>query len=94
MTMRRFFILLLLVHGSIHLLGFVKAFGFAHVDALRLPIGPIAGVGWLAAAGLYPVSAALFLVGHRVWWIPTGLGGVLYDFLRPAARLFFMRLRR
>ena len=51
-------VILLVVHGLIHLLGFVKAFGLAPVAQLTQPITRTAGAFWLAAAACW--SALVF----------------------------------
>ena len=65
----RFIVVVLLAgHGLIHLLGAAKGFGWAEVNQLPQPIGPAAGVLWLAAALLVLASAALLATGAPVWW--------------------------
>lgn len=59
----------LAVHGLIHLMGFAKAFGFAELPQLTQPISRAWGLAWLAAAILVLVSAAMFGVGHRRFWL-------------------------
>ena len=51
---------LLVVHGLLHSMGFVKAFGLAPVARLRQPIGRPLGILWLVA-GLAFVGAAVLL---------------------------------
>lgn len=63
---------LLVLHGALHLLGFVKGFGLAEVAALKLPIGRTAGALWLLAAASFAVSAAMLLAAPSRWWM-TGL---------------------
>jgi hypothetical protein len=53
------FILLVLLHGLIHLMGFAKAFDLASFEQLRVPISPAVGLLWLAAALLFVASALL-----------------------------------
>lgn len=72
--MRLFFVIFVLLHAAIHLLGFVKGVGWAAVPPLRQPIGPLAGVGWLAAALLLAASGALLWVDHARWWWVAALG--------------------
>jgi len=64
--MRITFAVLLVLHGAIHLLGFVKGFGLAEVAALKLPIGATTGVFWLLAALGFAASAAM-LFAASVW---------------------------
>ena len=67
---------LLWVHGLIHLLGLVKAFGWAEVRALRQPIGRPAGLLWALAAVLFLIATWTILGRSDRWWIPA-LAGVL-----------------
>jgi hypothetical protein len=67
------FVLFLIVHGAIHLLGVVKAFGWAPLSALTVPISRAAGVGWLVACVLFVTAAALVLTRPRAWWIVAAL---------------------
>lgn len=72
---------LLVVHGLITLLGFVKAFDLLPVPQLQTPISQPAGILWLAAALLLVGSGVALLVGARWWWVPAALGVVLAQIL-------------
>jgi hypothetical protein len=56
------------LHGSIHLMGFAKAFGFADLPQLAQPITRAAGMLWLAAAALFVATAVSIFVVPRWWW--------------------------
>lgn len=58
----------LVVHGLIHVLGFVKAFGLAALPQLTRPIPPAMGVVWLIAAVLFVLAGAALFVWPRWWW--------------------------
>lgn len=62
------FIVLLLGHGLIHLLGFLKAFDLAQVNELTLAISRPAGLLWLLAALLFVVTAVALALKMRWWW--------------------------
>jgi hypothetical protein len=64
-------------HGLLHLLGVVKGFGWAGVDQLKEPIGPVSGVIWLLAAALVLTSAVLIAVGAPTWWWSVAVLGAL-----------------
>lgn len=74
-------IAVLVVHGLIHLLGFVKAFSFAEVRQITAPVRRIDGVLWLVAGVLFGVTA--LLVGLRVvnWWMCGGAAVLLSQYL-------------
>jgi hypothetical protein len=65
--------LLLVVHGLIHLLGFVKAFRLADLPQLTQPISPLYGVLWLSAGVLFVCTAIALAVWPRWWWITSAL---------------------
>jgi len=66
--MRFVFLFVVLVHGLIHLMGFLKAFGLAELPQLAQPISRPMGVAWLAAAALTVSAALALLAWPRGWW--------------------------
>lgn len=66
--MKLVFAFVLAVHGLIHLMGFAKAFGYAELPQLTVPISRAAGLVWLAAAILVLATALLVFVWPRGWW--------------------------
>lgn len=66
--MRIALFVLVSVHGLIHVLGFVKAFGFKEIKELTLPISRPMGVLWLLGATLFVVYGALYLASHKYSW--------------------------
>jgi hypothetical protein len=79
--MRTLFLLLLLVHGLIHLMGFLKAFGLAELPELTLPVSRGWGVMWLAASLLLVSSGIFWITGSSEWWIPALAGVILSQVL-------------
>ena len=79
--MRVAFAALFGLHGLIHLLGPAKAFGFARVPALKLPISPLGGALWLLAAILLVGAALGLALGERRWWWLGLPGAVLSQVL-------------
>ncbi|MCB0639931.1 MAG: hypothetical protein KDC54_25085, partial [Lewinella sp.] len=73
--MRIALILLMALHGLIHLLGFFNAFKWMELPALTLPVGRVAGLFWLVAA-LLIWGAGLLLAGRRPWWPVVALAAV------------------
>ena len=60
------FVLMLAIHGLIHLFGFLKAFDLAKIDKLTRPISRPLGLLWLLAALLLVVTSRHFcLQGPR-----------------------------
>ena len=61
------FVFLLLIHGLIHVLGFLKAFQISEVSQLTQPISKPLGMLWLAAMLLFLATAVFFLQGNGYW---------------------------
>jgi hypothetical protein len=68
-------LILISIHGLLHLLGFVKAFRLARLDQMPHPISRINGIFWLVAACLVVTTALLFYFFVDGWWI-VGLASV------------------
>lgn len=74
--MRIAFSLLISAHALIHVMGFLKAFGFASLPQLAIPISRPMGVLWLAAAVLLLTAVALMAAAPRWFWL-LGLAGLV-----------------
>lgn len=69
-------LIVLVLHGLIHLLGFVKAFELAQVDQLKEQISKTAGIFWLLAAVAFVVTAVLLYLDKESWRM-TGIVAVI-----------------
>jgi hypothetical protein len=67
--MRIAFLTLIIVHGLIHLFGFVKAFGLSDVKQLTQTISKPFGVIWLLAFVLFVIAAIMFAFKTSYWWL-------------------------
>ncbi|MBK7867091.1 MAG: hypothetical protein IPJ75_08940 [Ignavibacteriales bacterium] len=72
---------ILIIHGLIHLMGFMKAFGFSEVPQITEQIGKLQGVLWLSVTILFVLSSILYVTENRNWWILCGIGVVLSQIL-------------
>lgn len=63
----------LVFHGLIHIMGFARAFGYAALPGLTVPISPAMGVAWQVAACLFVAAAIAIYACPRVWWIVAAL---------------------
>lgn len=66
--LRVFVLIVILVHGLIHLMGFLKAFQMAKLEQLTLPISRTLGLIWLLAAILFVIVWILYIWNVTVWW--------------------------
>jgi hypothetical protein len=64
------------VHGCIHFVGFVRAFGLAEVPQLTEPISRALGIAWLAAGLMLLATSLLLWLDSGIWWV-GGVGAVL-----------------
>ncbi len=63
------FLIIVLLHGFIHLFGFVKGFELREVKALTLPISKTMGVFWLTATILFLTYGVLHLLDSQYAWL-------------------------
>lgn len=61
------FVLLIFLHGLIHLMGFAKAFGYGDIAAITRPISKSSGIAWLLACILFIIAGA-GAVMKKEWW--------------------------
>lgn len=67
--MKFIFSCILLVHGLIHLMGFVKAFQIAEINQLTQSISKPIGMLWLVTSLLFLFSLILFLFKRDGWFV-------------------------
>lgn len=67
--MRIIFLIIVFLHGLIHILGFLKAFAFKEVSALTLPITKPLGLLWLAAAVLFLLYGIFYATNNKYSWL-------------------------
>ncbi|MFO7719058.1 MAG: DUF6544 family protein [Gillisia sp.] len=65
--MKTAFLILLFLHGIIHVLGFLKAFHLAEIAQLYRPIPKALGILWLLCTILF-LAVFLLLIYNRSWW--------------------------
>ncbi|MCP1385317.1 DUF6544 family protein [Runella salmonicolor] len=75
--MRYFFAFILLVHGLIHLMGFVKAFKLAEISQLTQVVSKPSGVFWLMAAVLFALTTTLLILQKQTWWMAAAPAVIL-----------------
>lgn len=71
------FIVVMLLHGLIHMMGFAKGFGFSEIEALKIPISKSQGTFW-GLATLAIVGAVIgYAVNYPFWWVIVMPGVVI-----------------
>jgi len=76
-----YLIALMVVHGLIHLLGFLKAFNLAALPELPLEINRTLGSLWLVACLLFIISALVLFLKKDWWWVACIVGVMLSQIL-------------
>ncbi len=66
---RILFLLVLLAHGLIHFMGYVKSVKPESLAELTLPVSKSVGMYWLLAGLLFTAVASLFLLRKDAWWM-------------------------
>lgn len=67
--MRWIFAFIILVHGLIHAMGLVKAFGFAELSQLTQPISRPVGILWLVAGLMTLATVVALFLWPRGYWV-------------------------
>ncbi len=79
------FSLLMLLHGSIHLAGFIKSRKPSSVRQLQIAISPSSGILWLASGMILILSSVLYALSYGYWWIPAFVGAGLSQIIIAGA---------
>lgn len=75
------FIGIVVIHGLIHLLGFLKAFELANISELTQNITRPLGILWLTTALLFVTTALTFAFKNDWWWAIAFVAVVLSQIL-------------
>lgn len=79
--MRTALAVLLTSHALIHLMGFLKAFGFAELPQLANPISRPLGIAWLVASLALLGAATTLFWTPRSFWLAAGFAVVISQFV-------------
>lgn len=67
--MRIALIILIGIHGIIHLFGFLKAFGISEFNAISQPISKTSGFIWLLTFVVFAITMILLIFQSNFWWL-------------------------
>jgi hypothetical protein len=79
--MRYVLLVIIIIHGLIHILGFIKAFNLAEVNQLTRTISRPVGILWLITTFLFISTAVLFFIGKDYWWIAGSIAVIISQIL-------------
>jgi hypothetical protein len=66
---------IILFHGLIHATGFLKAFGLAEVEELKMPVTKPSGIIWLITSIVF-ITTAVFYLADSYFYIGLGVSGI------------------
>lgn len=75
---RYIYVLVLIMHSLIHLVGFAKAFDYRNIPMLTAISKPM-GVLWFIAAILFIAAAFMLLGSQHIWWIAASLAVIVSE---------------
>lgn len=67
--MRIALIIIIVMHGIIHLFGFLKAFGLSEFNAIQQPVFKTMGIFWLSTFVLFAITSILLIFKSNYWWL-------------------------
>jgi hypothetical protein len=79
--MKVIFMIILLIHGLIHLLGFLKAFLLAELNEITNHVSKPMGLLWLLAALILVLAGALMFFKNPLWWLFAIIGVLISQVL-------------
>lgn len=79
--MRIALIILIALHGIIHLFGFAKSFGISEFNAISQPISKAYGILWLFTFLLFALTIILNFISPNYWWLIGFLAVILSQVL-------------
>ncbi len=67
----------MLIHGAIHLMGFVKGFNLANIENLQSEIPKPAALLWLVVFLLFALSVIFYWLANNMWMLFAGVATLL-----------------
>lgn len=79
--LRILFGIILVVHGLIHGMGFLKAFDWFPITALQRDIGKLEGLCWLLTSLLFIAAGVMYFIDNKSWLMIGGIALFLSQLL-------------
>ncbi|WP_297090464.1 DUF6544 family protein [uncultured Draconibacterium sp.] len=67
--MRKLCIILITLHGLIHLIGFIQTFKITDFKMLNHPISKVIGIMWLLGVLLFILVSVMYILKSEFWWL-------------------------
>ena len=81
--LRYVLILLIFLHGLIHLIGCLRGLGL--IETLPVTVSQRAGILWFVAAGIFITTAIMLFIESPLWWLVSLIGVLLSQYLVATA---------
>lgn len=79
--MKIILISLIIVHGTLHLFGFMAAIGWGHISQFATPISPWMSPFWFLVPLTIYIAVGMVWLEKKGWWCLTALAGLVSQFL-------------
>ena len=79
--MKILFMIILIIHGLIHLLGFLKAFLLAELNEITNPVSKSLGLLWLLTSLILVSAGTMLFLKNPIWWLIAIIGVLLSQVL-------------
>ena len=80
-AMKVLFMIILIIHGLIHLLGFLKAFLLAELNEITNPVSKSSGLLWLLTSLILVSAGTMLFLKNPIWWLIAIIGVLLSQIL-------------
>lgn len=67
--MKELFIFVVIIHGLVHIMGFLRAFHFIAPKGYSVPATKAQGILWLLAMVLFEGMAVMLIMDYKLWWL-------------------------
>lgn len=75
--MKIIFVIIMIIHGLIHMLGFLKAYNITSISQLNQPISKTLGLFWLMATVLFLMSVVIVMLENDYWILVASLAVII-----------------
>ena len=74
-------LIIIVIHGLIHILGFLKAFNLSGANKLSGSISKPVGIFWLVTTFLFILTAVFYFLGKDWWWVSGSAAVIISQIL-------------
>ncbi|HLN53311.1 MAG TPA: hypothetical protein VK212_06345 [Lentimicrobium sp.] len=79
--MKIYFVILIVLHGLVHLIGFLRGYNLMQSKGFHVPVSKASGLLWLLSFILFELAAIMHYNDNQQWWIIGSIAVVLSQIL-------------